>query len=213
MVTCLLSEATGFFMMNKTGFTHIYNKIAPLYDLVFGRTCHDAYVLVLDVIEKYGLNFNSLLDVGCGTGTLLRFISDHMNVSELYGIDPSENMIKIARKKKINRCQFYLESIENLSLLNSSIDYIVSTTAFSHFSDERNALSQIHRVLKETGLCIIVEHKKPKLYVERFLKRIKILANYRGYEEIKDIFVHASFIILELRETKKYIVAIIKPIK
>lgn len=213
MVTCLLSEATGFFMMNKTGFTHIYNKIAPLYDLVFGRTCHDAYVLVLDVIEKYGLNFNSLLDVGCGTGTLLRFISDHMNVSELYGIDPSENMIKIARKKKINRCQFYLESIENLSLPNSSIDYIVSTTAFSHFSDERNALSQIHRVLNETGLCIIVEHKKPKLYVERFLKRIKILANYRGYEEIKDIFVHASFMILELRETKKYIVAIIKPIK
>lgn len=213
MVTCLLSEAIGFFMMNKTGFIHIYNKIAPLYDSVFGRSCHDAYALVLDVIEKYGLNFNSLLDVGCGTGTLLSSISGRMNVSELYGIDPSEKMIKIARRKKINRCQFYLEPIENLSLLNSTIDCVVSTTAFSHFSDERKALNQIHRVLKKTGFCIIVEHKKPKLYVERFLKRIKIFANYRGFEEIKDIFICSSFMILELRETKKYIVAIISPIK
>lgn len=213
MVTCLLSEAIGFFMMSKTGFIHIYNKIAPLYDSVFGRSCHDAYELVLDVIEKYGLNFNSLLDVGCGTGTLLSSISSRTNARELYGIDPSENMIKIARRKKINGCQFYLEPIENLSLPNSTIDCIVSTTAFSHFSDERKALNQIHRVLKKTGFCIIVEHKKPKLYVERFLKRIKILANYRGSEEIKDIFIHSSFMILELIETKKYMVAIIRPIK
>lgn len=200
-------------MVNKTGFTHIYNKIAPFYDSVFGRGCHDAYELVLDTIEKHELNFGSILDVGCGTGTLLNFIAGNSGIHELYGIDPSENMIKIARKKNINRCRFYIESIETMSLSDSSIDCVVSTTAFSHFSNAGNALGQIHRVLKRTGYCIIVEHKKPKLYVERFLKKIKILANYLGYEEIKDIFTHASFRILELRETKKYIVAIIVPIE
>lgn len=195
------------------GFIHIYNKIAPLYDSVFGRGCHDAYELVLKIIEKYGLNFNSLLDVGCGTGTLLNFISDDMNISQLYGIDPSESMIKIARRKNINKCQFYIESIETISLPDHSIDCVVSTTAFSHFSNVENAMNQIHRVLIETGYCVIIEHKKPKLYVERFLKKIKILANYLGYEEIRGIFTHASFKILELRETKKYIVAIIVPIE
>lgn len=200
-------------MINKVGFIHVYNKIAPLYDSVFGRGCHDAYELVLEIVEKYGMNFNSLLDIGCGTGSLLNYISSDMNISQLYGIDPSENMIKIAKKKNINRCKFYIEPIESISLPDNSIDCVVNTTAFSHFSNVGNAMSQIHRVLKKTGYCIIVEHKKPKLYVERFLKKIRILANYLGYEEIKDTFTHASFKILELRETKKYIVAIIVPIE
>lgn len=200
-------------MINKVGFIHVYNKIAPLYDSVFGRGCHDAYELVLEIVEKYGMSFNSLLDIGCGTGSLLNYISIDTNISQLHGIDPSENMIKIAQKKNINRCEFYIEPIESISLPDNSIDCVVSTTAFSHFSNAGNAMSQIHRVLKKTGYCIIVEHKKPKLYVERFLKKIRILANYLGSEEIKDIFTHASFKILELRETKKYIVAIIVPIE
>ena len=195
------------------GFIHIYNKIAPFYDAVFGRSCRDAYKLVLDIVEKYDLRFNSVLDVGCGTGKLLKLISSDRHISQLYGIDPSENMIKIARKKNINRCQFYIEPIERISLPDNAIDCVVSTTAFSHFSNAESAMNQIHRVLKKTGFCIIIEHKKPKLYIEKILKKIRIWSNFLSHAEIKKVFTHASFKILKLSETKKYIVAIIVPIE
>ena len=199
-------------MMNRLGFIHIYNKIAPLYDVLFGRSCTDAYSLVFDVVHRYQLNIDSLLDVGCGTGSFLQRISTELPIKTLYGIDPSEQMVKIAQKKAIPECRLHTEFIEHLSLADNSVDCVVSTTAFSHFFDIQKAMSQIHRVLKNSGHCIIVEHKKPKLIVESLLKWIRILADYRDLEEIKSIVNHASFRLVELQETNKYVVAYILPI-
>ena len=199
-------------MINKVGFIHVYNKIAPLYDAIFGRSCTDAYSLVLDVMNRYKLEMHSLLDVGCGTGSFLQLVSEQLPVQSLYGIDPSIEMISLAQKKQVPNCTFHTEFIEHTSIADHSMDCIVSTTAFSHFFDIEKAMAQIHRVLKGSGHCIIVEHKKPQLIVETLLKWIRILADYREVEELRSIFNRASFQLVELQETKKYVVAYITPI-
>ena len=52
------------------------------------------------VVDKVLRNqFQSWLDVGCGTGVLLALVGEQRKAANLFGVDLSEEMIKIARAK------------------------------------------------------------------------------------------------------------------
>ena len=55
------------------------------------------YQFVVDEILKH--QFKSWLDVGCGTGALLSVIAEQRKDVQLFGVDLSEEMIKVARAK------------------------------------------------------------------------------------------------------------------
>lgn len=59
-------------------------------------------------IEEYLKNkiFNSLLDVGCGTGFLIDLLSNGHNDTKFYGLDLSDIMIEVANSKIIKNSTF-----------------------------------------------------------------------------------------------------------
>ncbi len=199
-------------MMKKVGFIQVYNKIAPVYDKWFGKSCQDSYALILDRIQAYNITFKNVLDIGCGTGQLLETLSNATCVKELYGIDPAENMIQVAKNKQLAKCKFFVGFAENLPFADKSVDCVVSTAAFSHYSDVKSVLCEVHRILKPTGHCIIVDHKKPNFFIKTILATIKLLANYLDTNEIKNIISKENFEIRELKETKKYFIVHIVPV-
>ncbi len=121
-----------------------------------------------------------LLDVGCGTGVSTQFDC------VCYGIDPSEELLKIAGRKFPDKT-FMLGSAEKLPFEAAYFDYIISLTAAQNFTNLEKAVSEINRVAKPgCKIAISILKKSPKAKGLR-----SQLKNYECVEEDKDlIFVN-----------------------
>jgi SAM-dependent methyltransferase len=79
-----------------------YQEFAQFYDRVMG----DATARLIGrnferSRRRYGIEFASAADIGCGTGRLLLRLSRHCNI--LYGVDSSSAMLAQARRRTRNR--------------------------------------------------------------------------------------------------------------
>jgi ubiquinone/menaquinone biosynthesis C-methylase UbiE len=102
----------------------------------------------------------NVLEVGIGSGLNVPFYSSE--VTHLYGVDPSLELQKIARKRHADarmKVEFLTQSAEEpLPLGTGSVDTAVITWTLCSIPDPIRALRQIKRVLKENGHLIFVEH-------------------------------------------------------
>src|SRR5258707_210941 len=99
-----------------------------------------------------------VLEVGIGSGLNLEFYSSE--VQRVYGVDPSLELQRIARKRlgPID-VEFLSRSVEEpLPLANASIDTVVLTWTLCSIADPHRALQEMKRVLKASGRLIFVEH-------------------------------------------------------
>lgn len=144
---------------------HTIHSWARYYDLVLGilslgrETKFRQAALDLAEIEE-GMD---ILDVGCGTGSLAvaarRDMGEQGNV---VGIDPSSNMIDLARQKADKtglRVDFRVGVIEDLEFEAESFDLVLSSLMMHHLTDElkERGLLEIKRVLKPGGGLLIIE--------------------------------------------------------
>jgi ubiquinone/menaquinone biosynthesis C-methylase UbiE len=108
----------------------------------------------------------SLLDVGCGTGEVIYQL--HKNFGDavsLHGIDPSDDMLAVARHKlrKAAHIQLELGIGEQLQFPDASFDWVVSSLTFHHvpLDIKRATIRESHRVLKPRGRLLISDFGKP----------------------------------------------------
>jgi ubiquinone/menaquinone biosynthesis C-methylase UbiE len=100
-----------------------------------------------------------VLEVGIGSGLNLPFYSSQ--VQRVYGVDPSLELQRMARKRAAGRIQieFLSQSAEEpLPLTNASIDTIVMTWTLCSIPNAPMALQQMKRVLTANGRLIFLEH-------------------------------------------------------
>ena len=99
-----------------------------------------------------------VLDVGCGTGYLLRQLARQWpQASGLAGIDPAPAMIDAAaRAASDQRLRFAVGAAERLPHPDSYFDLVVSTTSFDHWSDQQAGLRECARVLTPGGSLVLV---------------------------------------------------------
>jgi SAM-dependent methyltransferase len=99
-----------------------------------------------------------VLEVGIGSGLNLEFYSSQ--VERIYGVDPSIELQRMARKRTGSvKVEFLSQSAEEpLPLANASIDTIVLTWTLCSIPNPPKALKEMKRVLKADGRLIFVEH-------------------------------------------------------
>lgn len=100
-----------------------------------------------------------VLDIGCGTGYLLRRVATRYPESnELAGIDPAPSMIEVAQRSSDDeRLHFSHGIAENLEFADHRFDLVVSTTSFDHWSDQAAGLRECARVLAPGGRLVLVD--------------------------------------------------------
>ena len=100
-----------------------------------------------------------ILDVGCGTGYLLRVLADgYPAAQELAGIDAAPNMIETAKRHTDDeRLTFASGVAEQLPYDDASMDLVVSSTSFDHWSDQGAGLAECARVLRAGGHLVLVD--------------------------------------------------------
>jgi ubiquinone/menaquinone biosynthesis C-methylase UbiE len=97
-----------------------------------------------------------IVDVGCGTGRLLRKIRERWPSARLIGVDPAEGMVKKARQMMPDS-SFMICPAESIPLPDTSVDLVFSTTSFHHWSDQLQGIREIRRILRPGGQFFLAD--------------------------------------------------------
>jgi ubiquinone/menaquinone biosynthesis C-methylase UbiE len=99
-----------------------------------------------------------VLDVGCGSGALLRQMNARLpNALELVGVDPAIEMVRIAQDRAEGIEQFVQANAEQLPFEDDHFDLIVSTSSFDHWRDQLRGITEVERVLHPSGRFVLAD--------------------------------------------------------
>jgi len=143
------------------------DSLTPLFD-GFAEVLGLGVAFKKKVIERAQLQHGErLLDVGCGTATLLMAAKAHDPSIEAIGIDSDERVLALARKK-ITASKLTVEVMqaraEQLPFPADSFDIVTSTLIFHHLPTEvkKLAMQEIYRVLKPGGRFVLADFGQPQ---------------------------------------------------
>lgn len=120
---------------------------------------------VLD--SKYGLKNKDVLEIGCNDGVLLEPMKKLG--ANCVGIDPAENIVKLARDKGLNVINDYFNYKKSKKYkFKNKFNLIVSNNTFAHITNIRSVLKGIEYSLKEGGKFIFEVH-----YLKRLIEDIQ----------------------------------------
>jgi len=115
------------------------------------------------ILKNYKCPKNAkIVEIGPGPDWIgIWLITKLNNGTQLYGIEPSKDMIEIAQKNAqvegVADQNHYLEgTVENLHMIEDhSIDLVISHESLHHWVDPKKGFQEILRVLKSSGkICV-----------------------------------------------------------
>ncbi len=102
----------------------------------------------------------ALLDVGCGTGWLVREAARRFSGLDAVGVDLSPSMVEAARtgaKRDGVDARFVESDSANLPFDAGSFDVITCTASFHHYPDPVGVMRRWHELLRPGGRFLLLE--------------------------------------------------------
>jgi ubiquinone/menaquinone biosynthesis C-methylase UbiE len=98
-----------------------------------------------------------VLDVGCGTGELLRRLRARYPDALLAGLDPVAEMLTVAKDKLSGREDLRIGYADILPWNGGSFDVVVSCNMFHYITHPVDALREMSRVLRPGGTIVLTD--------------------------------------------------------
>ncbi|TLD86514.1 bifunctional demethylmenaquinone methyltransferase/2-methoxy-6-polyprenyl-1,4-benzoquinol methylase UbiE [Helicobacter sp. MIT 05-5294] len=160
-----------------------------------------------------------IADIACGTGDMISHwqknaMRKNVCIESIIGLDPSEGMLNVARKK-LPQIEFVQCEATKLPLESASRDIISIAYGIRNVVERKRALEEFARVIRVGGILVILEFTKcenPSLlerlmgfYTKNILPFVGgiVSKNYRAYRYLPDSieeFLTAEKLNEELRE-------------
>lgn len=138
---------------------------------------------------------HTLLDVGAGSGFFTIPLAESTS-GKVYALDPDRRMLSVieekAEEKSLANIELIQDTIENLSLQNGSVDFVMASLILHEVSSLTKALSIICDVLKAGGHLLCLEYEKDDLIIEGPPMSIRI-----GSEELAKALSSSGFEIVK----------------
>jgi ubiquinone/menaquinone biosynthesis C-methylase UbiE len=154
--------------------------------------------IVKDFLKKS--NKGKLLDVACGTGRVFPYYGNR----EVYGIDISEDMLAIA-KKRLSSAKLKVSSADKIPFEDNYFSVVITSRFIMHTPDYEKVIKEMIRVTKRGGSIIIDFPNKYSLSYFTTKKRLsskKGNLKYFNQFSIKEIKEIAEKNNLEIKEIK-----------
>jgi SAM-dependent methyltransferase len=137
-----------------------FGERAPRYEQGWrGRLHHEIADSTAALAQATRRSPRRVLDVGCGTGYLLRGLAGrYPQAHALIGVDAAPAMVEVAAAHAPDeRVGLSVAVAEALPFPAGAFDLVVSTTSFDHWSDQQQGLAECHRVLDPGGRLVLVD--------------------------------------------------------
>lgn len=130
-----------------------YDKIAHFYDQMYEdliwKTLRKAVKFYIEETLKYK-NFKTVLDVGTGTGYWIDFFLN--KGYEVVAVEPSKNMIEIAKKKFNKGVEFFNVKIEDFPETRKFDIINIQGDVLSYVENLEKVLEKLNRLLVKKGI-------------------------------------------------------------
>lgn len=126
----------------------------------------------------------AILDVGCGTGKLLRAASGVFPEARLEGVDAAPEMVRVAQALAPAgaRVTFRLSPAESLPFGDAEFDLVFSTMTFHHWADQRIGIAEVARVLAPGGRWLLADFIASGLM--KYVRRVFRLTRFRERRDL-----------------------------
>lgn len=133
-----------------------------------------------EVVKSAGLRPGQrLLDLGCGTGALVRLAAAQCpagDETELWGLDATPQMVERAKARSAahgsdDRVRFVLGVCESLPFEDGHFDVVTSTFLYHHLPPalKVRTTAQVRRVLKPGGRFVLCDYDRPRSALDYFM--------------------------------------------
>ncbi|MCL6446172.1 MAG: class I SAM-dependent methyltransferase [Alicyclobacillus sp.] len=127
------------------------------------------------------------VDLGCGTGSYTYWLSD-LGLSVL-GVDVSQNMLEVARRKRENVVTFVQADLLNLPFDNNMFDLSICNIVLEFIQDPVTALREGFRVLKPGGRLVVGCINQSGAWAKKYTER--------GQQDPASVYRYARFFSVE----------------
>lgn len=165
----------------------VYEKLANVYDVVFGPTLHPGR---LDAIKKMAIaDGDKVLEVGVGTGINLPLYPSSCSVT---GIDLSTHMLEKARdkvfEKRLRNCRILEMDAAAMKFPDESFDIVYAPYLISVVPDPVKVAQEMRRVCRKGGRIVILNHfKSDNWLLSRVETAISPLTVHIGFKSDLDL--------------------------
>lgn len=135
----------------------------------FGPTGRHMRNIIADVVSR--LEYDTVLDVGCGQGSLLQTIAPLNPRAKYAGVDFSDKALEVARRRAPQAEFARLDLIEGH--LDRRFDLVLCTDVVEHIEDDRKAIANLAAM---TGKYLLVSTLQG-----RMREYEKLVGHYRSY--------------------------------
>ncbi len=132
----------------------LYDGWANDYDRQIWSSGNPYVAIAVGMAGKYIGDYDaSILDAGCGTGNVAQLLHQ-MGFNNFDGLDPSEGMLAIARRKDIYRKLHKLFLASEIDLPDASYDAVLAAGVLTHGHAPPESLDGILKLTKPGGVII-----------------------------------------------------------
>ena len=158
-------------------------------------------------IEKQLKDKEKIWDVGCGDGSLVKYLNN--NKRHIIGIDISQKCIEKANQniKKNDNIKFILTSFENYENKNEYLDAIIFCATLHHM-EMNEVLTKSKNLINKKGILLIVGLYKPSTIYEWIIEILRIipcfiLSKLHNMKSSEDLNIPTSYNIPKMSEIKE----------
>src|ERR671919_1216237 len=165
----------------------VYEKLAKVYDVIFGPTLHPGRVTAL---ERMGIRpGDRILEVGVGTGINTSLYPRNCHVT---GIDLSSSMLEKARERVAREGLINVRLLEmdaaSLTFADDSFDIVYAPYLVSVVPDPVQVAREMRRVCRPGGKIIILNHfRSANLVLSRLERAISPFTVHIGFKSDLDL--------------------------
>ena len=176
-----------------------HEALTPAYDFLIRLTMPELRFKE-ELIDAAAIDRGQrVLDVGCGTGTMLLMIAQRHPDASLAGVDPDPRVLERAQRKiaQAGRAIALREaSATALPYADESFDVVLSSLVFHHLTccEKLQAMREIHRVLAPGGELHLGDFGEPD---SRAMRVVSFLTEKIGREHVDDNFAGMLMPMLE----------------
>ena len=155
-----------------------------------------------------------MLDVGCGTGTLLTLVAENPRAEMLVGLDYAAEMARRSTRKfqageRAGKLRIVRGDAERLPFPERSFDVVTCCNSFHHYPHQAEAIRGFRRVLRPGGVLILIDGFRDNVIGWVVFDVAVALAeghvHHCAWSEIKSMIEAAGF--ADLRQRKKNVLA------